>query len=172
MRFLIGTAIGVFVCTSLVLIFALPAGVDLVQIYQNKLQIPLFTGFLTVGGFLLSLKTFILIKLREDLYDLPAYETRLRQKQLQNNSLTKYGPLKRLGDFLVYSVAAAMLTATSQLTLGFVSNRIASALCLASAMMTIVMVLSAWWLIRENLRYWFELLEHDYNSKRDKTADK
>jgi hypothetical protein len=38
---------------------------DIYPFYSEQLRTPLFTGFLTLGAFLLSLQTFILIRLRE-----------------------------------------------------------------------------------------------------------
>jgi len=155
-----------FLVAFLLLLSCVPAQVDLVATYQNKLQVPLFTGFLTIGGFLLSIKTFILVQLRTHLYDLPSYEKRLEEQRLLNANLSKYGPLKRLGDFLVYSVAAAIVTAVLQLTLGFFPYRVASAICMASAIATVVIVLIAWWQIKQNLRDWFDLLEKDYAERK------
>ena len=47
---------------------SLPDGiytVELVQFYVQNLRSSLFAGFLTLGGFLFSAKTFIVIKMKE-----------------------------------------------------------------------------------------------------------
>src|SRR5215207_10141105 len=41
---------------------------NLLDIYGKKLQMPLFTGFLTISGFLLSLTAFIVVKMNEAVY--------------------------------------------------------------------------------------------------------
>jgi hypothetical protein len=41
----------------------------LVRFYGENIRGSLFTGFLTLGGFLLSLKTFIIVKMKENVYD-------------------------------------------------------------------------------------------------------
>jgi hypothetical protein len=170
MKAILGGVSAVFIVAFVLLLVAVPREFDLPLLFQNRLQVALFTGFLTIGGFLLSIKTFILIKLREDLYDLPSYERRLEERRVLNTRLSKYGPLRRLGDFLVYSVAAAIVTALLQLTIGFIPHRLASAICMAAALTTIVLVLVAWWQIRQNLRDWFDLLEKDYEAQRSKKS--
>lgn len=77
---------------------------DLHDFYSKKLQFSFFTGFLTVGGFLLSLKTFILVKLKEGLFDNKEYQERMEKRRALNPDLSYYGPLSRLGSFLIYCV--------------------------------------------------------------------
>jgi hypothetical protein len=100
-----------------------------------------------------------LIKLKEGLYEHPIYKARIEEKRHINTSLERYGPLRRLGAFLIYSVASALIAAMSQLTIGFISNKAAFTFCLASAIITSVLVIVAWWLIRANLLEWFDILE-------------
>lgn len=140
------------------LLFSVSPGFDLPTFYAAKLQTPLFIGFLTIGGFLLSLKTFILVKLKEDLYDSPVYLSRYQERKCLNADLTLYGPLKRIGNFLIYCVLGALVTSSLQFSLGFIEHRVASAVCMSVAGMTLSLVFMAWWLIRQNLNTWFDLL--------------
>lgn len=152
---------GAFIALALSLFILLPEDAVIIASYSARLQVPLFTGFLTLSGFLLSLKTFILIKLKEDLYDLPQYKRRLNERRLANPNvkLTLYGPLSRLGSFLIYSVACALGTALAQLTIGFIPGKLPVAICLSLAGITTGLVGVAWWQIRGSLQNWFELLE-------------
>lgn len=167
MRSVVIGATGAFVALVLLLFFLLPDDAAIIASYGSRLQVPLFTGFLTLSGFLLSLKTFILIKLKEDLYDLPQYKKRLDERRLANPSvkLTLYGPLSRLGTFLIYSVACALGTALAQLTIGFLPGKLPVAICLSLAGITTGLVGVAWWQIRGSLQNWFELLEDQPEAK-------
>lgn len=62
---------------------------ELVLFYEKHLRGNLFAGFLTVGGFLLSLKTFILIKLKENVYDHKEYRKIYREQKELDSSLRK-----------------------------------------------------------------------------------
>jgi hypothetical protein len=142
--------------------FAMLALLDhecVVDLYRERLQTPLFTGFLTVGSFLLTLKTFILLKLKEELYGSAVYQERFERLRELNSKLTRYGPLTRLGNMLIYAVLLAFCTAIAQLTIGFSKTWIASAFCISLAVVTGCAVLFAWWEIRYNLRSWFSILE-------------
>lgn len=132
---------------------------DLYYTYSNKLQTPLFTGFLTLGSFLLAIKTGILIKLKEGLYDKQEYKDRVKQRQAINPKITLYGPLKRFGNYLIYCVLFSLLTSFYQVTFGFINHRVVASLGISLAVVTALLVLYAWWLIRENLNHWFTLLE-------------
>lgn len=136
-------------------------GVNLYDIYSEKLRMPLFTGFLTLGGFLLTLKTFVLIKLKEGLYDHEKYQELHAERKELNSEITYYGPLSRLGNFLIFSVLLALLTSFYQFTFGFIKCNIVAAIGLALAVTTAVLVLISWWNIRNNLNSWFKLLERE-----------
>lgn len=134
---------------------------NLYEFYSKKMQMPLFTGFLTLGGFLLTLKTFVLIKLKEGLYDHPNYKDKVRELRSLNPNYSYYGPLSRLGHFLIHSVLLALITSFYQFTLGFIQHNIIASIGITLALITVIVVLYAWWNIRQNLNYWFELLERE-----------
>jgi uncharacterized membrane protein (DUF485 family) len=162
MKYLYASIFAVFAISVAALLFCVHRfGLDLYDFYSKKMQTPLFTGFLTLGGFLLSLKTFILIKLKEGLYDHKQYQELVKQKQSLNPKYTHYGPLSRLSHFLVHSVLLALLTSFFQFSVGFVKSNIVAAIGMSLAVTTITVVLLAWWNIRENLNCWFEMLEKE-----------
>jgi ABC-type multidrug transport system fused ATPase/permease subunit len=144
-----------------------PGTKGIYELYQSKLQTPLFTGFLTIGGFLLTLKTFVLIRLKEEVYQSPFYRTKLEERRHLNPDLTLYAPLGRLTTLLVFSVLAALLTAVSQMSVGFIPGRLSAAFCISMAVTALALVFQSWFHIRENLNRWFELLEEEENEKRN-----
>ena len=134
-------------------------------IYDAKLQTPLFTGFLTLGGFLLTLKTFVLIQLKKELYDTDYYKAEIDKKRALKADLTLYGGLDRLSKLLVLSVFAALLTSVSQLSVGFIESKFAAAFCISLAVGTLALVFQSWFHIRQNLIYWFALLNEKDKSR-------
>jgi len=134
-----------------------------VDFYEKKLQVPLFSGFLTLGSFLLSVKTFIVIKLKEGIYESPLYKKRFDHAQSINRGekLHLYDPLKKLSGYLIYSVFAALITSIVQIVVGSFSFQITVAFCLSLSAMTMTLVLFAWWEIKANLECWFDLLEKE-----------
>lgn len=140
---------------------------DLYDFYSKRLQIPLFSGFLTVGSFLLALKTGLLIKLKEGLYDTKAYHALVAEKRQINPNLSFYGPLTRLGKFLVVTVISALLTSFYQITLGWIPFNLIAAIAMAAALTTSAMVIVSWYYIRGNLDYWFSAMEKEAERKKE-----
>jgi hypothetical protein len=138
---------------------------DIYPFYSEQLRTPLFTGFLTLGAFLLSLQTFILIRLKEGLYDNPEYRKLVKERQANKSTDSLFGPLTRLGNLLIYSVLFALITAFYQFSIGLIRSELGAAVGLALAFTAAVVVLFAWWQIRGNLNCWFENLERDAQNR-------
>jgi hypothetical protein len=140
-----------------------------VVLYQSALRAPLFTGCLTVGSFLLTLKATIIMRIKE-IYDDPDYETswEVYQEQRKNEAPGcaipgYYDSFKNLGVALMANVVLALVTSVLQLTLGFVSNPWAVGFCLGFGATTICLLIFLWWQITCNLMKWFEGLEAKRN---------
>ncbi|WP_291933823.1 hypothetical protein [Limnohabitans sp.] len=133
--------------------------VDTTDFFEKNLRASLFAGFLTMGGFLLSLKTGIVIKIKESVYDSPEYVNLVNQNSAHNESITRYGPLRRLSRVLSVSVIFCLLTSILQFTLGLVSAWWASAICLAVATFAMGLLIASFVLIQVNLAQWFDFLE-------------
>lgn len=132
---------------------------ELVKFYGENLRGSLFGGFLTVGGFLFSLKTFIIIKMKENVYDHKSYKTRVEQQRELNKEISFYGPLKRLSHMLFASVLVSIITAVLQFTIGLIEHPIAVMVCIWSACFSIALLVSSLLVIKNNLDQWFNFLE-------------
>lgn len=131
--------------------------------YGSNLRGPLFSGFLSLGGFLLSLKTFILVKMKEGVYDNARYRMRVRQarKAHPKRNIKIFGELEQLRILLFLAIVAALVTAVSQMTLGLVKQEVVVAICLALAGFTLALLVQALLQINANLGRWFEYLEKE-----------
>ena len=139
------------------------------EFFAKNMRGSLFAGFLTLGSFLLTLKTGIVIKIKEGLYDSAAYKKRLIEQRQINGQLSAYGPLRRLSKLLSWSVFSALLSASFQLTIGLIPHWIAASLCLAVAVFAMAILLSSFFLIQINLSDWFNLMEENATSDSNPT---
>lgn len=134
---------------------------DVAEFYQKNMRASLFAGFLTLGSFLLSLKTGIVIKIKENVYDKPSYQEKVDKAQAAGIQTTVYAPLRRLSKLLSAAVLSALFASTLQLTLGLFSMWWAAATCLSMAAIALMFLLEAFGLIQKNLWDWFEFLDDE-----------
>lgn len=132
---------------------------EISDFYAQNIRASLFTGFLTVGSFLLSLKVFIVVKFKENIFDSEVYKNRLKDRRRLNPSLTHYGPVKRLSNLLFFSIISAISASATQLTIGLIPTWQATLFCIFIATFAGSMLICTLWLIREILDEWLSYLE-------------
>jgi hypothetical protein len=159
----LGQFIVALACTWLIFHFATTDVV--LENYPEGIRASLFAGLLTVGGFLLSMKTFIVINLKKEVYDDAGFVAEVKKNRQLNSKLTHYGPLGRVRDFLFYSVVASLVASASQLTIGLFNNKYAVAFCIFAAAFAVAMLFSSLWVIKMNLDTWFKFLEKNSKTK-------
>lgn len=129
----------------------------IVEFYQTSLREPLFSGFLTIGAFLFSLKTFIITVMKKEVYDTEEYKRKFLELQDIDKSLKKYDNLKYLGELLFYTVLTSLIVAVSQFTLGFLNFDLASMICTSLAVSGIALLIWGLYEMKKNLDYLFDL---------------
>lgn len=145
------------------------------KFYGDKLRGSLFAGFLTLGGFLLSLKTFIVVNMKKEVFENPVYKKEWDdQKKLDTkNELGKrYTPLRYLSGVLYAAILACLLTAVLQLTVGLANNFVAALLCLWAVSVSLLLLAWALWLIRANLLRMFDYLDLQDDEEQEKARPK
>lgn len=133
---------------------------DISTFYSQNLRSSLFGGFLTMGGFLLSLKTGILIKIKEQLYDKKEYHDLVNSQLIIGGDASIYKPLRNLSDILSISVFFCLLSALLQFTIGLIDSKIATAVCISFAATSMSYLISSFILIKQNLNAWFDFMEN------------
>jgi hypothetical protein len=133
------------------------------RFYRDGLRTPFFTGFLTLGTFILTLQATILLRIKE-IYDHPSYLDRWKilQDQLAVKGLPGtgfYDPLRNLGLALLANVFFALITSLLQVTVGFIDAPWSIGICLGCATTTFILLLYLWWQIARNLCRWFSEIE-------------
>ncbi len=98
-----------------------PSGIErLSTLYEKNLRSDFFSGFLAVGAFLLSLKTFIVMTMKTNVYDTEEYEKRwIKNKSLDEKGTgLRYKGLKELNDCMFNSIFFTLSAAIAQVTIG------------------------------------------------------
>jgi len=127
--------------------------------YVDNIRGHLFTGFLALGGFLLSLKTFIIVTMKENVYDDEKYIENWKAQRKLSPNIKLYAPLKQLSDFLYYAIFASILAAVLQMSLGLYEHWFASAVSVWSAVYATILLVWCLVLIKRNLDTWFSYLD-------------
>lgn len=129
--------------------------------YADNIRGHIFAGFLAMGGFLLSLKTFIVVNIKQSLYDNEEYQKKWRasKKRNPNGSKTLYAPLKELSDLLYFAIAACLFSAIVQMTLGLYENLWAALICIYTCVLASTLLFESLRVIKNNLDSWFEHID-------------
>lgn len=127
--------------------------------FGEKIRPSLFTGLLTVGSFLLSLKVFIVVKFKETVFDSKEYKERLANLRMVDPSIQHYAQVRNLSSVLFLSIASAIIAAACQLTLGLIEKPAAMLACVFAAAFAGAMLLQTLLLIRKILGEWLDHME-------------
>jgi len=127
--------------------------------FGEKIRPSLFTGLLTVGSFLLSLKVFIVVKFKETVFDSKEYKERLANLRKIDPSIQHYAQVRNLSSVLFFSIASAIIAAACQLTLGLIEKPAAMLGCVFAAAFAGAMLLQTLLLIRKILGDWLDHME-------------
>lgn len=134
-------------------------GADVVNFYAINLRASLFGGFLTVAAFLFSLKTFIVLGMKENVYGTEKYEETFKEQKKLFPELERYGPLSNLSDLLFLSILISLVAALLQFTVGIFPAYLLVLLCVGFAVWAMGMIFISLFFMQSNLKDWFEMLE-------------
>ncbi|ENM5899640.1 hypothetical protein LV192_003906 [Vibrio mimicus] len=126
----------------------------LMEYYSQHIRGNLFAGLIAVGGFLMTGKTFILVTMKQNVFDDQKYIETHEKLSKFNSSLQRYAPLIELKDILYLAVYMTVISAIIQLTVGLIPHWIASMISIFFAIWSIVLVIDSLNLIKRNLDYW------------------
>ena len=134
-------------------------GIDIVIIYKTTLRGTLFTAFLTMGSFMLSLLSMFMFSLKEKLFDDQDYKNLYLAKQkITKESHPIYNPLINISRLFLFCVMMCFFTSISQFTFGLFENKYVTVFCLSLALSTIILALYILYNVWKNLEVWFRIL--------------
>jgi hypothetical protein len=130
--------------------------------YASNLRGSFFTGFLALGGFLMSAKTFIIVNMKKEVYDSASYAETWRDG-LKLNGANKYYshfyPLRRLSNIIFYTITCSFLASIAQLTIGLFSSVSTVMICVFLVITALSFLLRSLFLIKKNLALMFDHLD-------------
>ena len=130
--------------------------------YAANLRGSLFTGFLALGGFLMSAKTFIIVNMKKEVYDSAKYEETWLSG-LKLNGADKYWtlfyPLRRLSNIIFYTIAFCFIASIAQLTVGLFKAVSAVMICFFLVIVAVCFLMLSLFLIKKNLATMFDHLD-------------
>ena len=135
------------------------------KLYVSGMRASMFTGFLTLCGFLLSATTFIVIQMKNEVYGKPFYLEQISQQRKLNPTLSVYGPLRRMARALTIAIVFCFTASMLQFTLGLKETILSTMICLAFGCIALGSVAWVIVLMSINLRAWFEKLEEQANKQ-------
>lgn len=127
--------------------------------FGEKIRPSLFTGLLTVGSFLLSLKVFIVVKFKETVFDSETYKKQLAELRQIDPSIQHYTQVRNLSSVLFLSIASALCAAVFQLTIGLIDLPLSMFICVFAAAFAGAMLLQTLLLIKKILGEWLDHME-------------
>lgn len=130
----------------------------IVKFYGESLRGNLFSGFLALGGFIFSLKAFILVTMKQNVYDSEIYEKQWLEVNDNRSGEAYFLPLKELNSVLYMTVLLSIFSAILNITIGLLPKIFVVYVCIFSAFTAIIYLIVSLWLIKRNLDTWFEYL--------------
>lgn len=123
----------------------------------------LFSGLFTLSGLLLSVKTYIVVKLQEEIYSKKVYleEYVMLSEENKTSDATHLEPLWRLSAALTAAVAISAIAAITQIVAAAVGGRWGAVLGFGSAGAAIGSLTFCWLQIRDNLTKYFNFLRQE-----------
>ena len=134
---------------------------ELYKIFQSDFRTNFFSASMTLTGFLFAVKTFIVIKMKEDIFSQDFYKKRVEKarKRSPKKDIPRYKPLKNLSRFLFYSMSSSLISAILQLSVGLIDNSWASLVCIIAFVASLIFIGISMYLVKANFDVWFEELE-------------
>lgn len=139
--------------------------------YANNMRNALFTGSISVGSFLLSFKTFIIAKLKENIYDTPLYQETFQKNRELDKNIRLYDPLKNLSSLLFIAIISCIFSSITQLSFGLMQHWLGSYLCIFFAGFSACLLLFTLILIKFMIDSWLDISER-INMKKMSCSEK
>jgi len=134
--------------------------------YAENLRGSLFTGFLALGGFLMSAKTFIIVNMKKEVYDSAKYKEDWLDGMRLNGSQNYpplFKPLRKLSNILFYTISFSFLASIAQLTIGLYESVPSVIACSFLVILAISFLMLSLYLIKTNLATMFDYLDKSHD---------
>lgn len=135
-----------------------------IDVYSANARTPLFTGFITMASFLLTLKSTILQRLKDG-FDSAKHQEAYRIAKEHGVEGRYYESLSNMSSALSITVFMALVASCSQLTLGFIRSAFTFAFCVSLPFVTLVLLIHLWRQISLAHNKWIDKIEDETQKK-------
>jgi len=154
-----------------------------VELYESSIRSMLFSASITMASFLVALRTFLLITIKEKVYSKEYIRKRMASEFEVDQKTDPLLPLKHMSRAITCSLILSLISATMQLTLGLYPTPFTAVISfsfgLASIVALLIVVLVPG---RLALKDWFDAqdeevviarqeVEREYEERRAKTKN-
>lgn len=122
--------------------------------YEKNLRGNLFAGLISVSAFLMTGMTFILITMKQHIFDDDAYIQTFKKLKKHDDSLKLYTPLIELKNLLYLSVVATLVAAITQFTIGLIPHWSSAMISILLSIFSIILVFDSLLMMKNNLDAW------------------
>lgn len=129
------------------------------EFYASAMRTGLFSGFLTISGFLFSAHTFLVMQLKKEIYDQEWYRERLAQIRKTDSTRPLYGTLRNLSRVLMTAIVLSFTTSILQFTLGLIPSFWTACVCVFIAILSATFLGASLYVTTVCLRDWFDNIE-------------
>lgn len=132
-----------------------------ISLYTEAVRLNIFSALLTLAAFLFSLKTFIIVKLKEDVYDSPSYDTMVKQLAEISPNIkkeSKYKNLENFSNMLYWTVVVCFVTSIINLITVFSYSFINLLLALIATLASIICFSLSLYFYKININLYFKHL--------------
>jgi len=140
---------------------------EFIKVYQDNARTPIFSGFLTMGSFLLAMKTNIISRLQQT-YDTEEHRVlylAINQDLPPEQKSKFYAGLENLSSALGWNVVACLITSILQMTLGFWPHPVPFSICAGSAGACLGLLVYLTAQLMAAHRDWFRTIEKQAQKK-------
>jgi hypothetical protein len=126
--------------------------------YTDQLRTSLFSGFLTIGTFLFAIKTFLVVKIKEEVL---TSENFIKKMDIKNriDDTAKINPdsiLVEFTEYLYHSAMIAFICSIINLIFGSICHWSSVALCTLVTVYALFRLIKSMVMVKENLDVWIK----------------
>lgn len=132
------------------------------EFYGASLRAGLFTGFISCGAFLLSMKTFIVLQMKKEVYDREEYQS----DNILMSSSDLYRPLVNLNNAMFWGIVLCFLNAIIQYSVGLIKSDWAAIVCMGTSGIAIISLISCLLITTSNIKSMIDISKKIFDKKK------
>ena len=130
--------------------------------YHYEFRTAIFTASITMGSFLLTMKSFIIQVMKTNVYESEEHINRVSARRKEGKNEGYYDGLYRLKCFLVGSIVLSFCNALFQLALAGFKTELTAWICFGMTVVTMIVIVICVYIISYNLN---ELIKYSNADK-------